>query len=105
MGSQEEPICGLSNDGPISDHHLPLNPQTGGFEKSPFQLAVKQLEIDEIVNRARLMRHFLALNLVIEQSCSFRLSPKRRSERRSNTICVVVDPCGDDLVNNNFKKR
>ena len=52
-----------------------------GVEKSPFQIAAKRLEIDENTNRARLIKHFIVLNLC----------PKpRMSERRSNTICAVV---------------
>ena len=37
-----------------------LTPKDGD-EKSPFQIAAKRLELDESVNRACLVRHFLAL--------------------------------------------
>ena len=46
------------------------NPKLG-VEMSPFQIVAKWLEINENVNRARLIRHFLALNLCLEQSHSF----------------------------------
>ena len=57
---------------------IPTSPLTAklGVEKSPFQMAVKRLQIDENVKRTRLKRHFLALNFCIEQSYGFRQSPK-----------------------------
>ena len=49
---------------PIQDPPRPSNPQNrGGVEKCPFEIAAKRLEINENVNRPRLIRHFLALNL------------------------------------------
>ena len=51
---------GLSK-GPIPDPPRLPNPETSGLKKSPFQIVAKRLEIDEKVNRARLIRHFLAL--------------------------------------------
>ena len=59
-------------------------------EKSPFHIAAKRLEIDVDVNKARLIRRFLALNLCLEL-----LSPK------SKMSAVVERPdhyFGDDLV-------
>ena len=53
----------------------PPNPKLG-VEKSPFEIAAKWLEIDENVNAARLIRHFLALKRRHEQSYSFRQSHK-----------------------------
>ena len=48
-----------------------------GFEGFPFEIAAKRLEIDENVNRACLIRHFLTLNLCLEpSSLSSRQSPK-----------------------------
>ena len=72
---------------PLLDPHVPLTTQNG-------------LEIDQNVNRASLVRHFLAMSLCLEQI--IQLSPKFQvSERRSNTICAVVErpnhPCGADL--------
>ena len=64
-------MSGLS-DGLIPTPTSLLTLKLGPKEKSPFQIAVKQLEIDENVNRVRLMRHFLSLNLCLEQSWSFR---------------------------------
>ena len=64
---------GLSN-GHISNPNISSNPNLG-IENSPFQIAVKRMEIDENMKRARLIRHFLALNLCIEQSYSFRQNP------------------------------
>ena len=48
---------------------LSTSPQTSRLvvKKSPFQIAAKWLEIDGDVKRVRLVRHFLALNLCLEQ--------------------------------------
>ena len=43
--------------------HVPLTPKPGGGEG----LGAERLEIDENVNRVRLIRHFLTLNLCLEQ--------------------------------------
>ena len=81
----------------------PANPGGGAIDKSPFEIAAKRLEANENGNRAGLMRHFcfLALNFALN---NLQLSPKPHlSERRSNTICAVVERpdhhCGDDRVN------
>ena len=81
---------GLSN-GPIPDPHSLPNPPNRGAEKSQFEIAAKRLEMTNKLNRARLIRHFLALNLCLEQSCSFCQSPKM-GEGRSTAIniCSVV---------------
>ena len=56
---------GLSN-GPIPDPHVPHNySNRRTIEKSPFQIAAERLEVDENVNRARSVRHFLALNFYL----------------------------------------
>ena len=70
-------------------------------QKSPFQITVERLVIDEnIISRAPLITRFLTLNLRLEQSYSF--ARTQMSERRSNTISVVVERpdhhYGDDLV-------
>ena len=52
------------------------NPKLGrGSEKSPFQIAAKWLEIDENVNSACLIRHFLALNEGLENRTAFAKAP------------------------------
>ena len=56
------------------------NPQTEGVEKSTFQIAAKLLEIDENVNRARLVRHFTTLNLCLEQYTDFAKAPNERTK-------------------------
>ena len=56
------------------DPHVSPNPKLG-VEKYRFQIVPKRLEIDENVNRARLARAFLAVNLCLEQLYSFRQSP------------------------------
>ena len=89
---------GLSNV-PIPDLPTSLLTPKLGVEKSAFQFAAKQLEINKNVNRACLVRHFLALNLCLKQLYSFHQSPQM-SERISSTICAVVEwpdhRCGDD---------
>ena len=48
---------------PITDPYVPLNiPNQVGVEASPFQIAVRRLEIDENVNRTHLRTHWLAVN-------------------------------------------
>ena len=49
------------------DSKSPLTPKLEGIERPPFQIPAKLLEIDENVNRTRLVRYFLALNLCLEQ--------------------------------------
>ena len=50
----------------------PIGQQSkGGLENAPFQLAAKQLEIDENVNRAPLTRHFQAMNEGLENRSAF----------------------------------
>ena len=95
---------GLLN-APIPDHTSSLpHPPIWGVVKSPLQIAAKRLEIDENANGARLIRHFLSMNLYHEQSfeSSFSPKPKNSIRRRSNIItCAVVERpdhhCGDDL--------
>ena len=67
---------GLSSE-PIPNPHVPQTeaPLSEVVDKSPFQFAAKWLEINENLNRARVIRHFLALK-------------PRMSERISNTICM-----------------
>ena len=72
-------------------------PTEAGVEKSPFQTAPKRLEMDENVNSARLIRHFLSLKWCREQSYSFRQSLKYVNANRtqyvqssSNLIIIVV---------------
>ena len=44
-----------------------LNPfSLPGIENYPFQIAAKRSEMDQNVDRAHLIRYFLALNLVVE---------------------------------------
>ena len=76
-------------------------PMLASRKKSPFQVAAKRLEINENIIRARFDKTFSGsevMPLIIAQ-----LSPKPPiRERRSNTICAVVEwpdhHCGDDLV-------
>ena len=79
VGTNRNPwvVYGLADLPPRPLTHKP------GLEKSPFEIASKRLEIDENVNRARLIRQFLALNLCHEQSYSFRQTPQM-SERILN---------------------
>ena len=76
---------GLLSSGPIPDPHVSPNSQTV-VEKISFHIAAKQLEIDESINRARLVRHFLALNLCLEQSHSFHQSPKSVNADRTQYV-------------------
>ena len=46
-----------------------------GVEKSLFQIAPKRLEIDENVNRARWIRHFLALSDAMNNRTAFAIDP------------------------------
>ena len=73
------------------------NPKPGCQKVSLSQIPAKLLEVDENVNGARLIRHFLALNLCLEQSYSFCQTPKW-----VNAVCAVVEPpdhhYGDVLV-------
>ena len=63
---------------PVYPHpHISTNPQIGGFENSPSQVAAQWLEINENVDQARLTRYVLALNSCRKQSQSFRKIPKR----------------------------
>ena len=55
-------------------------------KKIPYLIAAKQLEMDENVKRARLITHFLALNLCLEQSCSFCQTPNEWTQIEHN-IC------------------
>ena len=77
---------------------LPPQPPNWGVEGFPFVIPAKRLEID----KARLIKHILALTSCFEQI--IQLSPKPQvSERRSNNMCrtVVERPdhrFGDDLV-------
>ena len=69
-------------------------------ERSPFEIAATLLEVAENVNRTRLIRRFLALNLCLNNRTAFAKVPM--SDRRSNTICAVVERpdhhCGHNLV-------
>ena len=70
--------------------HLIKTPKPG-VEMSPFETTVKSLEINENVNRARLIRHFLGLDLCLEQSYSFRQSPKlAKAADKCSCQAVVV---------------
>ena len=66
---------GRLSKGPILDPHVYSTPKLR-VEKSPFEIAAKRLEIDENVNGAHLVRHFLAQNVCLEQSYNFRQSLK-----------------------------
>ena len=68
----------------------PLTPKLEGVEKYLFQIAAKRLELDQNVIRARLMRHFRHLNLCLEQSYSFRQSPKWVNADRTMITVVVM---------------
>ena len=57
---------GLSN-GSIPYTARPSVPPKMGVEKSAFHIAATRTEIDENVNSAYSVRHFLALNLSVEQ--------------------------------------
>ena len=63
---------------PIPTSHLTYKLEVG-VEKCPFQIAAKRLKIDVNVNRARLIRHFLVLNLRLEQSYNFRQAQNERT--------------------------
>ena len=66
---------GLSIE-PILDPPRPPNPQTGGMgvEKSPIQVAVKRLEIDENVNKFG--KTLSGSELCLKQSYSIPQSPE-----------------------------
>ena len=59
-------IGGLSN-GPIPDPHVLLTLKPRGDGKG----SLSNLEIDDNVNRARLIRHFLALNVGLENRTTY----------------------------------
>ena len=59
---------GLSNE-LIPDTHVILTLSSGVgrcIDKAPFQIAAKRLEIDDSVNRTRLISHLMALNIGFE---------------------------------------
>ena len=88
---------GLSN-GSIPEPHVRPDPTNRGVEKSPFQITAKWMEIDEHANRARLIRHLLALNLCIDQSYSFLSKPPNEWTQIERNMCGRrVHHCGDDL--------
>ena len=66
-------MSGLSN-GLIPDSYVPAIPKRVGVEKSPFQIAAKQLEID-VSTEHILLRHFLALNVGFENRTAFAKAP------------------------------
>ena len=53
----------------------PPNPQTGEVVNAPFQIGAKRLEINENVNRARLIRYFLAPSVSLENRSVFAKAP------------------------------
>ena len=57
------------------DPHILLTAKSEGVEKAPSQIAAKRLDIDENVNRACLIRHFLALNIGLENRSAFAKAP------------------------------
>ena len=69
----------------LHDPDVLLTPKPG-VEKSPFEIAVRRLEVDENVNRARLVRHFLALNLYIKQSYIFAKAPNECAQME-HSLC------------------
>ena len=89
-------MSGLSNR-PIPNPHALLTPKSG-IKKSPFEIAAKRLEIDENINRARLIRHFLAFNLCHKQSYSM-------SERRSDTSSMITIVAITMLIHHGYRLR
>ena len=80
------------------------NSRNRGIEKSPFQISVNWLEVDENVNMAHFRTHWLIRCEVMQWTIVQLSSKPQTSESRSSTICVVVERpgqhCVDDLVPN-----
>ena len=55
--------------------HVALTLLTGAIEPPPFEIAAKRLEMDENVNRARLITHFLALIYALNNRRVFAKAP------------------------------
>ena len=69
----------------------------GGGRKVPLQIAANWLEVDENVSRPHFWIHCLVVKWCNEQSYGLCQSPLM-SERRSSTICVVVEQPNHHLV-------
>ena len=80
------------------------NSQTGGVEKSLFEIATKRLEIDLMHQWELIGTHDQAIEWTHPHPDIFQTEGSHIGDRRLGTLCWVVERhdhhCGDDLVGN-----